>query len=743
MRLTRRGILIGTAAGGGLLAAWALLPGHRTPPLPEGAGERAFNAWLKLGRDGTVTVAVPALEMGQGISTLIPQVVAQELGADWRQVAVSPAPLAAAYADPMLASRWGADEPLLAATAEGTAFAAHEAPARAAAAAVRTMLLQAAAEQWGVDWQACDTKNSFVWHGNQRLGFGELVEQAAGFDPPDAPVLREGPGLRSGAFAERVASASPAGVAAPLAFPRLDLPAKVDGSYTYAGDVRLPGLVYASVAHGPVGDTVLARIDRDAARAVQGLLDVVESDRWVAAIGTSWFAADKALRALAPHWKAQGKVADSGAIAARLDTALREGEAHRIAGTGDADALLEKPRLVLRYDVEPAFHAPLETACATARMRDGKLDLWIATQAPESVRQAAADAAGIAADQVMLIAMAAGGSFDARLDSQIAAETATLAQRTGRPVQVMWSRWQEMLASWPRPPAAALLSAATDAEGRLVALKTRIAVPATAREAISRVVDGTSPLEALAATAGKADPLAVEGAVPPYAIRDFALDHVAVAQPLPTARYRGNAHGYTAFFTETLIDELASLARHEPMSYRIAMLGHDPRLVECLTGAAQLANWGGGGDNSGQGIACHRMDLADRAGRIAVVVTAMRDEAGVRVERISAFADIGRIVNLDIARQQIEGGLLFGLAMAVGGAATYASGVPAVGKLGGLGLPLLADCPAIDLAFAQSDAPPFDPGEIGVVAVAPAIANALYSATGLRFRRLPLLSDGL
>lgn len=737
MRLTRRGILIGAAAGGGLLAAWALLPGNRVPPLPEGEGERAFNAWLKLGRDGTVTVAVPALEMGQGISTLIPQVVAMELGADWRRVAVSPAPIAAAYADPLLASRWGADEPLLAATAEGTAFATNEAPAREAAAALRTMLLKAAAERWGVDWQACKTKDSFVLHGGQRLGFGELVEQAAGIEPPDAPVLR------SGAFAARVASPASAGVVAPLAFPRLDLPAKVDGSYTFAGDVRLPGLVYASVAHGPVGDTVLARIDRDAARVVPGLLDVVESDRWVAAIGTSWFAADKALRALAPHWKAQGKVADSGAIVARLDKALQQGEAQRIAETGDADALLEKPRLALRYDVEPAFHASLETPCATARMRDGKLDVWIATQAPESARQAAADAAGISADQVMLIPMAAGGSFDARLDSQIAAEAATLAVRTGRPVQVMWSRWQDMLATWPRTPAAALLSAATDAEGRLVALKTRIAVPATAREAISRVLDGKSEVDALADSAGKADPLAVEGAVPPYAIRDFALDHVPVALPLPTARYRGNSHGYTAFFTETLIDELAGLARHEPMSYRIAMLGHDPKLVECLTGAAQLANWGGGGDNSGQGIACHRMDLADRSGRIAVVVTATRDEAGVRVDRISAFADIGRIVNLDIARQQIEGGLLFGLAMAVGGAATYASGVPAVGKLGGLGLPLLADCPAIDVAFAQSDAPPFDPGEIGVVAVAPAIANALYSATGLRFRRLPLLSDGL
>ena len=214
---------------------------------------------------------------------------------------------------------------------------------------------------------------------------------------------------------------------------------------------------------------------------------------------------------------------------------------------------------------------------------------------------------------------------------------------------------------------------------------------------------------------------------------------------LPTGRLRGNAHGYTAFFTESFVDELAHLARREPLSYRIEMLANDVRLAACLTAVARLGQWGGGVEQSGQGLACHRMaDIAAPeagGGRIAVIATARRDERGVRVDRIAAVADIGRIVNLELARQQIEGGLIFGLGLAMGAAGHYREGVPTTTRLAGLGLPYLTDSPEIAVGFINSSAAPFDPGELGAVAVAPAIANALFSATGVRFRRLPLLSE--
>jgi isoquinoline 1-oxidoreductase beta subunit len=231
--------------------------------------------------------------------------------------------------------------------------------------------------------------------------------------------------------------------------------------------------------------------------------------------------------------------------------------------------------------------------------------------------------------------------------------------------------------------------------------------------------------------------------MPPYAIANLAVDHIPVEIGLPVSRMRGNAHTYTAFAIESFIDEIASRNGREPLSFRMAMLGSDTRLAACLQRAARIAEWGGGGDQSGQGIACHRIGDVESGGRIACVATARQGEGGVRVNRLVAAVDIGRIVNIDIARQQVEGGLVFGLAAAMGASTRYASGLPQIQQLGALNLPKLDDCPDIEVEFITSEAPAFDPGELGAVIAAPAIANAFYSATGLRLRRLPLLSGGL
>ena len=473
---------------------------------------------------------------------------------------------------------------------------------------------------------------------------------------------------------------------------------------------------------------------------------VVRTTRWLAAVASDWWAADRALAAMRPRWHVEPGAADSGRIAAALDTALRRGEAERLVEAGDADAVIGRPAsLVARYEVAPALHATLETSTATARFSDGRLELWLASQAPEQARQAVAKAMGLAARDVVLYPLPAGGSFDRRLEHEVGVEAASIARSVGRPVQLIYSRQQETLRGWPRTPAAAVLAAKLVPGGEIAAWRTRIAVPATNREFAARLFDRATPLEALAASAGADDSLAMEGAMPPYAIPHIAIDRVPVDIALPTSRLRGNAHGYTAFFTESFVDELAHKARREPLSYRIEMLATDVRLAACLTAVARLGQWGGGIEQSGQGLACHRMeDIAAfgiGGGRIAVIATARRDERGVRVDKIAAVADIGRIVNLDIARQQIEGGLIFGLGLAMGASVGYAQGVPVATRLAALGLPYLGDTPEIRVDFIDSEAPPFDPGELGVVAVAPAIANALFSATGVRFRRLPLLSE--
>ncbi len=664
MRFSRRGMLIAALAGGGLMVGYVARPRSFPLPLSPAPGEVAFDAWIKIARDGVIAVAVPQLEMGQGVTTLIAQVVATELGADWRQIAIEPAPVSAHYAnlplaarlaefwmpavpeladapDGLLVRRWAEDNRFMA-TADGLSLAAFERPAREAAAGVRAMLAMAAADRWRVGWEECQAEQGFIVHGDKRLSFGALAAEAAAFDPPDPPPLR------------------PVQLCAPSSagndFPRLDLPSKVDGSYQFAGDVRLPGMVFASVAHAPVGKSSLGKYDRSAASSVAGLIDLVEGPNWLAAIASNWWAAEQALRAIAPHFDVS-RFADSAKIGEALDKALRHGEEVRLHEAGDPDTLLDsKFDLALRYEVGPALHATLETTSATARLADGKLELWLGSQVPQSAREVAAEALGMDARDVVLYAMPAGGSFDRRLEVDHAVQAALIARAASKPVQLTWSRWQEHLAGWPRTPVAALMGARTDAEGRLAGWRARIAVPATAREFGARLFERAAPYDALDAVAGEVDPLAMEGAVPPYAIDHLAIEQVPVSFDLPTARLRGNAHGYTAFFNETFIDELAHRAGREPLAYRMALLGKDPRLAECLQRVAALSGWGGG-DSSGQGLACHKIGTGRGAGHIAVVATAQRADSGVRVDRLSAVVDIGRIVNRDIARQQIEGGL--------------------------------------------------------------------------------------
>ena len=743
--------------GGGLLVAYALLPRTYEAPLAPGHGETAFNAWIRIGRDGVVTVAVPQLEMGQGISTLLPQVVAMELGADWRQIAVEPAPISGAYVNLPLAARWAplwrplipalADEPddywlrrwaeseRFGATADGTSLAAFELPCREAAATARAMLAMAAADRWDVDWRTCEAAQGFIVHEGKRLGFAELAESAADYSAPDPPPLRAEPP------AETVLPVGDNGTRE-LAFPRLDLPSKVDGSYLFAGDVRLPDMVYAAIRHGPAGRAELSSFEKEAAAGRRGLVGVVDGKRWLAAVARDWWTAEQALEAMAPRFRVSGPAA-TARIDEALDAGVRRGKPRRVAERGAGDDTMDKPTLALRFDVMPAAHGTLETASCTARLTDGRLELWLATQAPERARAAAAKAVGLPLGDVVLYPLPAGGSFDRRLEHDHAIEVALIAREIGRPVQLIYSRWQEQLTLRPRAPVAAVLSAKLGDHGRIDTFRARLAMPPTALEFGRRLFDNRTSWAAMDAVEGKVDPLALEGLMPPYAIPNVAIDHVPVRIPLATGRLRGNAHGYTCFFVESFIDEVAQRHAQEPLSFRIAMLGDDARLVACLQAAARLAQWDGGAPGTGQGLACHRMGDPETGGRIALIASAVAGEGGVRVEKLAAAVDIGRVINRDIALQQIEGALLYGVGLALGSSVEYERGLPQEGRLAALELPTLADSPEVNVVLVQSDAEPFDPGELPLAPVAPAIANALFSATGLRLRRLPLLSGGL
>jgi isoquinoline 1-oxidoreductase beta subunit len=737
IKLDRRTLLIGGGVGAGLVVAWAVWPRTYLPNLTASPGESLYGAWLKIGTDGHVTVAVPQAEMGQGVFTAMPQIVADELGADWKMIGVEPAPLNPLYANPLAAAtlfelalgsmpeqlqRTYAARTGLMLTGCSTSIRQFEDPLRHAGATARVLLCKAAARRWNTDWQACGTANGFVVHGNQRLPFGQLAAEAADEEAPDPVPLRTGDDNRL--------------YGQPL--PRLDTPAKVDGSANYAADIRLPNMVYASIRQGPVGTTELVRVDRAAADKIPGMLKVVTTRDWVAAVASNWWAADRAIEAMRPRFKLPETVINDDSIEEALGKAF-DGEGARIAQAGDLAAEFRGAKIVFaEYRVGLALHASLEPMTCTASFADGKLALWLPTQAPGLARRAAALAAGISEGRVTVHPMMGGGSFGAKLEHDVAAQAALLAKEIGRPVQLTWPRGEDFRHDRYRPAAAGRLTAKLNQNGQIAGFLAKIAAPETGRELAKRLLGGDPVIAASLALPGNGDPSAIAGATPPYAIPNYAIDHHPADYGIPTGYWRGGAHSYTAFFTESFIDELAHVAGIDAVAFRMAMLGQQPRLARCLQTAAQLGGWQGGTPGSGQGVACHSF----RGSHIAVMAEAhLTGDRKVQVDRLVAAVDCGRVVNPELVAQQIEGGLIFGMAAALGATTGFTENVADAREIADLGLPTLADAPEVTVEIIRSGSDTGGASELAIPPVAPAIANALQAATGIRFRRLPLLSD--
>jgi len=719
--ITRRNLLIGGGAGVGLIVAWAAWPRVERAALNTAPGEHVFNGFVKIGVDGHVTVVVPQVEMGQGVYTTLPQIVADELGADWRTVAVEPASPAALYANELYFREnapggWIAPTPQMI-TGGSTSVRGYEARLRDAGAAARALLCVAAAKRWDADWRACDTAEGFVVRGDDRMRFGELAAEAATLESPDGIVWRTG-------RENRLSGQS---------LPRLDLPSKVDGTVNYAGDVRLPDMVFAAIAQGPVGDTRLKSVDKAAAERITGVLSVVETERWVAAVATNWWAANRAVEAMQPKFATAGRLPDNRSVDRALDAAFDEGV--RIASQGDVAAAFRGKQVVTaEYRIGFAPHAAIEPMAATAHLEDGRLQLWIGTQAPEAAAEAAAQAIGLSVERVIVHPMMIGGSFGRRMEVEIAGQAAVLADRLKRPVQLVWSRAEDMRQDRMRPAAAARMAARLGPAGRVEGWLAKIAVPDTPREVLARL-DGQSAHDAMAE--GTSSEAAVHGAVPPYAFASYAIDHHPAKLDVPTGEWRGRAFGLTAFFNESFVDELATVSGVDPFSFRMAALSGQPRLAQCLSKVTALGGWNGGAIGTGQGIACHVM--ADSY--IAVLAEAeMGPDGRVRVTKLVAVADCGRIINPDVVRAQIIGGMVFGMTAATGRPVGMMRGLVRPTRLGEIDMPRMADMPEIEIALINSPAPPGGVGELSVPPVAPAIANALHAGSGKRYRTLPLVA---
>ncbi len=732
--ISRRTLLVGGGTGAGLLLAWGLWPREYDPNLRAAPGETIFNAFLKIGRDGRVIVAVPQAELGQGVYTSLPQILADELGADWRTVAVEPAPISPLYANQLIAEQWAdaalpemfhdvgawaareyATRNAVMVTGGSTSVRMFEPALREAGAAAKALLCKAAAKRWNADWETLDAHGGFVVAGNRRLPFGALAEAAAKEKVPDALPMR-------GGIENRL-------VGQPL--PRIDLPSKVDGTAQFAGDIRLPDMVYAAVRAGPIGGGRLVRVDKEAADAVPGVLAVFENPRWVGAVATNWWAANRAIEAMKPAFETDHLLVSSDSIDAALWGALDGGDGARIFSQGDlAAAYKEAPVFRARYLAGVAPNAPIETLTATARITAGRMEIWAPTQAPVFARAAAARACGLSEGDITIHRTLVGGGYGRKLETEAIAQAAIMARTLKRPVQLVWSRIEETVQDTFRPPALAVLSASLPQGGAITGWQARIATPSTQNAVVERLRTGGRN------GAARAHGPAVEGAIPPYGIPAIAVDHLPVDPGLRTGIWRSAAHSYTAFFTESFVDELARHAQVESFSFRMQMLGGNPRLARCLSTATTLGGWDGGAPGSAMGIAAH----SAFGSHIALLVEVEVDKnQRIRVTRAVAAVDCGRIINPDIVRQQIEGGIIHGISGATGDPIGFEGGLPDMNNFDRLVLPRLADSPEVTVEILDSDEPCGGVTELGVPPVAPAIANALFASTGQRLRALPLV----
>ncbi|MFL6829872.1 MAG: molybdopterin cofactor-binding domain-containing protein [Sphingomicrobium sp.] len=507
MKLDRRTLLIGGGAGVGLVVAYALWPSHLRSDLTVRGGEQAFGNYIKIARDGRITVAVPQVETGQGVWTALPQIVADELGAAWETVAVEPAPLLPAYANPLAKGEGWVDgfgslrahqlarhgDPRI--TAGATSVRAFEQPLREAAAIARTMLVGAAADRWNVDSKDCDTADGFVINGNHTFTFGELAEEAADRAPPRNPPFRTSTKGRL--------------IGQPLQ--RLDGPAKSAGAFGFAGDVRLPEMLFASARLAPPGGR-LTGFDRDALARIPGVRHVTARDGWVAVAADSWWAAENALKAAKPGFTGMRAPSDPRAM---FEEALDAQHSEEWFSRGDYDAVTRGLRaLAATYYVAPSQHLGLEPVTATARLSGGELELWAASQAPGFARSAT---------DSTFYPMPTGEPAGRALEADAVPIAAELARALKRPVQVTLSQSPSQNHDRVAPGALARMTALPSEGGIVAAWQMRVVTADGLGSALARLADAGPP-DRLRRTG-------LDGSVPPYSIPNVRVQAIQAKFP--------------------------------------------------------------------------------------------------------------------------------------------------------------------------------------------------------------------
>lgn len=719
---TRRGFLKGGAGLALAIVAPTVAlaevggPGHAGSAMVD--GEFSPNAFLRISTDGTVTVVSKHLEMGQGVYTGLATLVAEELDADWSRVTVEGAPADAKRYSNLF---WKAQG-----TGGSTAIANSYEQMRRAGATARAMLVSAAAQQWKVPASQITVKNGVVSHAasGRKAGFGELAEAAAQLPVP-ANVKLKNP--KDFTLIGRSA-------------PRVDSVAKTTGRATFTQDVKLPGMLVAVVAHPPRFGGRVKSVDDKAARAIKGVSDVVVIPNGVAVLASDYWTAKKGRDALKVEWDdAQAYRGSSDAIVADYrERAKAPGLNAR--NDGNAEAALAKAGKVIEaeYVFPYLAHASMEPLNCVIKLENGECEVWNGEQLHTVDQFSLAKTLGIEADRVKLNMVYAGGSFGRRANPQsdYLLETAQIVKAiNGRaPVKLVWSREDDMRGGFYRPIYLHRVRAALDAKGMPVAWQQRI---------VGQSIIAGSPFEPMLVKDG-VDITSVEGASTlPYAIPNLNVDlHTTNADvKVPVQWWRSVGSTHTAYATELFIDELAQAAGKDPVAYRMALLKKHPRHAGVLKLAADKAGWNkplapaADGATRGRGVAVHESFNSFVA---EVVEVTVQKDGSFKVDRVVCAVDCGVVVNPDVVRAQMEGGIGYALAAALTGSITLKDGVVEQSNFNDYPVLRINEMPRVEVHIVKSAAAPTGVGEPGVPPLAPALASALRAATGKVIHTLPI-----
>ncbi|BBA68752.1 xanthine dehydrogenase family protein molybdopterin-binding subunit [Geobacter sulfurreducens] len=697
-------------AAGGLLLACHLPLGRRDAAAAT-AGVFAPNAFLHIGTDECVTVIVNKAEMGQGVYTSLPMLVAEELCCDWKRVTFRPSPVAPEYNH----TQFG---PIMV-TGGSTSVRSEWSRLSLAGAAAREMLVAAAAREWRVEPAACRAEKGFVLGpGDRKLSFGTLAPKAASLPVPKEPKLKQGAKTLLGQ---------------PLK--RLDSPAKINGTAVFGIDVRAPGMLTAVIARPPVFGGTVKSFDAAKARAVTGVLGVVAVDAGIAVVADGFWPAVKGREALEIVWN-EGD-------GARVSTDALSEEYARLAATpgavarkdGDAPAELAKAarRFEAEFEVPYLAHATMEPLNCFVDLQSDSCLIRTGSQFQTGDRNAAARVAGLKPEQVTLETTFLGGGFGRRAcpASDFVIEAVQVAKAVGKPVMVIRTREDDMRAGFYRPLWRDRVTACLDERGYPLAWHHRI---------VGQSIMIGTPFEATIKNG--IDDTSVEGAADtPYAIPNLQVELHSPRNPVPVLWWRSVGHSHTAFVVESFLDELAHAAGKDPYQYRRALLAKHPRHLKVLETAARKAGWGKPlPKGRGRGIAVHE-SFGSFIAQVAEV--SLSGDGQVKVHRVVCAVDCGRIVNPDTIEAQMESGITFGLSAALHGAITLRNGRVEQGNFDSYPPVRMAEMPKVEVHIVLSGEDPGGIGEPGVPPIAPAVANALFAASGIRMRSLPLTPEAV